>query len=339
MLPGPPPVELAMKATGLERSLSLLKPIRSALFRMVAGIGIVAALAFPAYAFAGPSSDAVVMATPFAAKRGLTGAYAQCPAGQRVVGGGVLHTASQQVYLGASGPLDSTISPPINPTTAAQSTVNGDVATQWYAGVSNPVSDPAAVKTFALCSASSDATVRVASFSIAGRSTGVITVKCPTGQRALGGGVIQYSWPDNRILASGPLDSSGQLSNTTDGDIATKWYSAVHNWPNHTVQFKAFAICSADSQATIQATPFSVAGNATGGARVRCPDGQRVVGGGIVQGGPAKFIGLRDSGPLDDTGLAANTDDGDLGRRWYATVENRNPHKVNFKVLAVCELD
>ena len=45
----------------------------------------------------------------------------------------------------------------------------------------------------------------------------------------------------------------------------------------------------------------------------------------------------RDSGPLDATGLVGNPDDGDLARRWYAAVENRNPDKVNFKVLAVCE--
>ena len=302
---------------------------------MVAGIGLAAAVFFASYAFAGPANDAVVEASPFTAKPALTGAYAQCPSGQRVVGGGVLHTASQQVYLGASGPLDSTASPPINPTTTVQNTVDGDVATQWYAGVSNPSPDPAPVTAFALCSASSDATVRVAAFAIAGRTTGVMTVDCPTGQRALGGGVIEYSWPDNRILASGPLDSSGQLSNTSDGDVATQWYSAVHNLPNHTVQFKAFAICSADSQATVQATPFTVAANATGHGGVRCPDGQRVVGGGIVQAGPAKFLRLRDSGPLDATGLAANT--GELAQRWYATVENRNPDKVNFKVLAVCE--
>jgi len=197
--------------------------MRGRLSRVVAGIGLAAALAFAAHAFAGRAGDAMVEATPFTANLGLTGAYAQCSAGQRVVGGGVLHTASQQVYLGASGPLDSTSSPPINPTTAAQNTVDGDVATQWYAGVSNPVSDPAPVKAFALCSASSDATVTAASFSIAGRSTGVMTVRCPTGQRALGGGVIEYSWPDNRILASGPLDSSGQLSKTSDGEVATQW--------------------------------------------------------------------------------------------------------------------
>ena len=49
-----------------------------------------------------------------------------------------MHTANQQIYLGASSPLDSTTSPPINPTTAAQNTVDGDVATQWYAGARTP---------------------------------------------------------------------------------------------------------------------------------------------------------------------------------------------------------
>jgi hypothetical protein len=315
-----------------------MRPVPTAtIFRAIVGAALAAVLGFAAYAFARTAGDATIWGTTFTAGRGLTGAYARCPADMRVVGGGVLNTGGHGVAVGASGPLDSTVSAPINPTNAAKSTTDGDIATQWYAGVANASSEPAFERVFALCSTSSDATVQVTRFAIAGRSTGVRSVKCPTGQRAVGGGVIEYSWPDNRILASGPLDSSGKITSTTDGDVATQWYSAVHNLPNHTVDFKAFAVCSRDSMATIDATSFSVGATATGYATTTCPTGMRALGGGIIQEGPARFLRVLDSGPLDPSGVAANVSDGAIAQKWYAAIENRNTQGVNFKVLAVCE--
>jgi hypothetical protein len=40
--------------------------------------------------------------------------------------------------------------------------------------------------------------------------------------------VIQCSWPDNRVLASAPLDASGAIANTMDGDVAKQWYATGH---------------------------------------------------------------------------------------------------------------
>src|SRR3954465_11017017 len=188
-----------------------MRPVLTATtFRVIVGTALAAVFGFTAYALAGTASDGTMWATTFTAGRGLTGAYARCPTDMRVVGGGVLNIGGHGVALGASGPLDSTVTPPINPTNAAKSTTDGDMATQWYAGVANASSELAFESVFALCSTSSDATVQVTRFAIAGRSTGIMSVRCPTGQRAVGGGVIEYSWPDNRILASGPLDSSGK---------------------------------------------------------------------------------------------------------------------------------
>jgi hypothetical protein len=315
-----------------------MRPVLTAtIFRAIVGAALAAVLGFAAYAFAGTAGDATIRATTFTAGRGLTGAYARCPADMRVVGGGVLNIGGPVVAVGASGPLDSTVSPSINPTNAAKSTTDGDMATQWYAGVANDSSEPAFERVFALCSTSSDATVQVTRFAIAGRSTGVMSVKCPTGQRAVGGGVIEFSWPDNRILASGPLDSSGKITSTTDGDVATQWYSAVHNLPNHTVDFKAFAVCSRDSLATVAASPFSVGAAAINHATTTCPSGRRALGGGIIQEGPARFLRVLDNGPLDASAVAANASDGAIAQKWYAAIKNRNTHRVDFKVLAVCE--
>jgi hypothetical protein len=193
------------------------------------------------------------------------------------------------------------------------------------------------VKVLALCSAASDATIRATPFSVAARQTGHAIAACPAGERALGGGLVQAGWPDDRILASGPRDASGKVANTRDGDVAKQWYAAVHNLPAHRVGFKVFALCSGDSHGTIDATGFSVPGGRTGRASATCPAGKRLTGGGLVQMGPARFLRELASGPLDGSGSAANTQDGDIAKRWYGLIENRNPGRVGFKALAICE--
>ncbi|MGH2926268.1 MAG: hypothetical protein ACRDK1_09900, partial [Solirubrobacterales bacterium] len=268
----------------------------------------------------------------------LAGAFADCPAGRRAVGGGILSTGSRQVFVAASGPLDgSGAGGPLDPSGSVESTRDGDVAKRWYAGLSNPSSANAGVKVLALCSAVSDATIRATPLSVGARKTGQAVATCPAGRRALGGGVVQEGWPDDRVLVSGPRDGSGTVAGTGDGDAARQWYAAVHNLPAHRVGFKVFVLCSADSRATVEATGFSVAGGRTGHASVKCPAGKRLLGGGLVQAGPARFLRELSSGPLAASGGAAGTRDGDVAKSWYALVENRNPGRVSFKVLAMCE--
>jgi hypothetical protein len=305
--------------------------------RAILGAALAAVLGFAAYALAGPASDARIETTQFSVGYGLGGAYAECPNRERAVGGGVARLGHHRVYVGASGPLDATTSSPTNPAKAVANTKDGDVAKQWYAGISNPSSRRLDVKTFALCSKASDATIEATPFSVDGRRTGEASAKCPAGKRAVGGGVIEARWPDNRILASGPLDSSGAIAKTRDGDVAKRWYAAVHNLPPPRVHFKVFALCSADSRATIQATGFSVRGAGAGAASAKCPAGKRALGGGIIQSGPAKFLRVLAAAPLDAKGSPAGTANGDVAKEWYARILNRNPRRVHFKVLALCE--
>ncbi len=303
-----------------------------------AALAVALCLAAYGYAFARPADDARIQATGWSAQPALSGEFANCPDGRRAVGGGVIRAGSRAIYLAASGPLDgSGAGGPLNPSGSVASTKDGDVARRWYAGVSNHASSSAQVKVLALCSAASDATVQATPFSVAGRRTGHATARCPAGRRALGGGLVQSGWPDDRILASGPRDASGAIGHTGDGDVAREWYAVVHNLPAHRVGFKVFALCSADSHATIEATRFEVAGGRTGGASAKCPASRRVVGGGLVQEGPPKFLREKASAPLDASGSIAGTRDGDVARRWRASVENRNPGRVSFKVLAICE--
>ncbi len=302
------------------------------------GAALAVTVGLAAYASARPATDATIRATRLSADRGLSGAFADCPAGRRAVGGGVVETGSRSVYVAASGPLDgSGAGGPLDPSGSVANTKDGDIARRWYAGVSNPSSTSVGVKVLAICSAASDATVQATPFSVAARRTGHAIAACPPGERALGGGLVQEGWPDDRILASGPRDASGTVAGTKDGDVAKQWYAAVHNLPAHRVAFKVFALCSADSHATLEATGFSVPGARTGHASASCPSGKRLVGGGLVQTGPAKFLRELASGPLDASGRAANTRDGDVAKRWHVTIKSRNPGRVAFKVLAICE--
>jgi hypothetical protein len=307
--------------------------------RLALGAALVVAVGFAAYALAGRARDAKLQVTSFSAPHALTGAFARCPKGARVVGGGVVKVQGGVLRLGGSGPLDGTRGVrPVNPAQAVVNTRDGDVAKRWYAGVSNDGNSPIAVKALAICSRISDARIQVTRFSLGGRSTGGASVTCPAGRRVVGGGVIQERWPDNRILVSAPLDASGKMRNTKDGDVAKRWRAVIRNLPQKRVNFKVFALCSADSRATIEATrSWARGGDHVGRARARCPSGKRAVGGGIIESGELGFVRVRASGPLDATGSPANTRDGDVAKQWLGAVENRNDYGIRVKVLAICE--
>jgi hypothetical protein len=310
---------------------------RSFVRRAILPAVLAAAVGFAAYALAGPARDAKLEVTRFSADHGLTGAFARCPAGKRVVGGGVLKLERGILRVGGSGPLDgSTPGAPSNPAQAVANTKDGDLAKRWYAGYANPSSNRRGAKALALCSRRSDARVEATGFSVGGRSSGHASARCPAGKRAVGGGVIQHSWPDNAILASAPLDASGKMKNTKDGDVAKRWYALIHNYPAHRVRFKVFALCSADSRARIEATRTWAKAGGKGRTRAKCPSTKRAVGGGVIES-HRRFLRVWASGPLDATGVPANTKDGDVARQWYGVVENTNPERVRVTVLAICE--
>ena len=161
----------------------------------------------------------------------------------------------------------------------------------------------------------------------------------PWHQASFGWGVVQ-SGPAGGIfvLASGPLDATGFTSETKDGDIAKQWYAAVANFSSETQLFKVFAICSRASNATIEATQFTVGDNQSGEAFARCLGTKRALGGGVVQSGPPTDLVVRASGPLDATGVTIETNDGDIAKQWYAAVGN-DPSGTQriLKEFAICE--
>jgi len=182
-------------------------------------------------------------------------------------------------------------------------------------------------------------------FSVSTGETGEAFAVCPGTKRALGGGIVQ-SGPAQRYFflnVSGPLDNTGVTANTKDGDIAKQWYAAVENRTGASVKFKVFAICSGSSNATIEATPFTVEPDPNGNGKfaegyAKCPGTKRALGGGVVQSGsPDKNLLVQASGPLDATGFTSETVTGDIAKQWYAAVGNYWVEQTPLKVMAICE--
>lgn len=184
------------------------------------------------------------------------------------------------------------------------------------------------------------------------------TVSCPTGTRAIGGGVgtttaipptTSTSFPYS--YRSMPVGAAGTPAGTADGDIPTGWLAnASFQSSSSSSVFRYYAVCSAGSDATIRVAPFSVNALNTdpggfNGAAVTCPTGQRALAGGLasdIAQSPNNFRILR-SGPLDATSTGADpsgTDTGDVPTGWYGAERSSGViGTTTFRTVAVCATD
>jgi|GEM_PF-3024088 len=306
-----------------------------------AGTGVVAgALLMLAGAAQGvaqvPGSDAFIEQTTFTLPAGHSGdAVARCPAGTRVTGGGVNTTNGPAPSSGRHYVIQ--MSNPLDETGQIALTGDGDVARLWYAYVRNESDEPRDFRVFALCSATSDATLQV---DVGGPTTFIaFGAVCPRGTRVTGGGAGSTGpapgGPGEAryvLRASGP----GGIGNETsrDGMPATDW-SAYFTSPAPQT-FVAMALCSPTSDALIRESRYDLpATPASGATTASCTAGRRIVGGGVTSG--AGILQL--SGPQDETGLTANTEDGDVARHWYGYVHSTFASPEPFQVRALCASD
>lgn len=275
--------------------------------------------------------NAKIEATHFVVGGGRYGdATATCPGAKRALGGGVVQSGG--IYgpeVAASGPLDAS--------GEVLETDTGDIATQWYTSVANPgFTSPRNMGVFAICAKEQDAVIEATLATAAPHGVTEAYAVCPRSSRALGGGVVQVGSPFLRVGASGPLDASGITLETKDGDVAKQWYAAVANSTDDDQLFKVFAICAASSRARIEATGFTVNTGRNAEAYARCKGSERALGGGVVQSGPPNYL-VHASGPLDESGVTLQTDDGDIATQWYSVVSNYSGRNNRvFKVFAIC---
>jgi len=316
-----------------------------------AAFALLIVLALPAVASAAPGSDATIQSVDFTvAEASNANATATCPSGRVAVGGGVQ----------ALDPANSVhryrvqYSSPVDETGQTTQTATGDTPRGWTGWMSNIGGGSIQVRVYAICSATSDATLQVSEYLSSPAGFHSRSVPCPSGSRAIGGGMGVAATPDKDDYGSlsAPVDSSGTVAGTNDGDVPTAWLSGVYANTTSTYGYRWMAICSPTSDATVQVAQFDApnSSDASGSAVAGCPSGQRALGGGIAfddgtlteTSNPSSGnYRTMYSGPLDSgAGSASSTQTGDVGRAWYG--EERfvgSGTSAAVRTLAVCTKD
>ncbi|CAN5611467.1 hypothetical protein BH10ACT11_BH10ACT11_02990 [soil metagenome] len=270
-------------------------------------------------------TDATVVATTTSmTSRALV--ESRCPSGQQALSGGALATGSQaEVNTKGSEPLGNSSGKPKS----------------WYADVGSAIGVAKTFKVFAVCSKHNDVKIETKLFPVG--DDGSATVSCKGASRAVGGGAFYNTSAGNagvlRLSSDGPLDSTGEISQTKTGDVAKSWFVAVNNPTGPAFNMTAYVICSRASKAKLVVTPFQVDGdNGVGADRVGqvapCPRGKRALGGGVE---PVASItnALISSGPLDSSLTVSGTKTGDIARAWYGSYESIS-EDADVKTLAIC---
>jgi len=252
-------------------------------------------------------------------------ATAICPAGERAVGGGIVPGDSPEgVTFRYSAPTDATGD--------AFASDTGDVPKRWTARVTiNPASSQT-FKIFAVC-ANSDVELVTRDFVI---ETSIETkaARCPSGARAVGGGAFIEG---GYLIASGPTDGNGTYAETTTGDAPRRWLATLRNQLGQPNEARVFAVCSKSSQAEVKAKVANHPGSGVTDASVRCPDGKRALGGGMLHDqGDNIFLAAQPMGPLDASNEITGTVPGDTPKIFYGGLKGAGV-SAELKVLAVCE--
>lgn len=227
---------------------------------------------FKVSAICSATTDATLAVTSFTvASNSQASKRADCPADSRVIGGGVTSTGPTADNTGA---YDVEVSGPVGQDGFTASIEDGDVATRWFAYVSNLTASTQTFRVFAICSKTSDATVEAQPFTITNGTAASATATCPSGKRALGGGVgTAGATPDGTtgsfsgyvVGYSGPVDETGSITNTADGDVARGFASYVLNGSATPQAFKALALCATDTSAPGQGPGGGPGGGGGGG--------------------------------------------------------------------------
>ena len=174
------------------------------------------------------------------------------------------------------------------------------------------------------------------------------TVMCPAGTRATGGGAYPLSAQADggadfyRIYYTAPVDESGLASTTEDGDIPRGWQTTVDIFDkNSDGTYRFFAICSATSDAVIEAAQPTIPTNTTTTVVVPCPAGQRAVGGGMgkindavipANGGWGSIF--FQTGPVDATGTLVGTQSGDVATGWRVVTRSSTYGNRGFAICS-----
>jgi hypothetical protein len=299
--------------------------------------GLTLSAAGLAQASAGDDAHFIPLTTPASNSGVATTQSVPCAANERAIGGGVrFFSFPKSLAIRRSAPVAS----------AGSLLDDGGTPGAWSSTITNTGSSSVTMISYAICSASTDATqVKETTFATGtdanGFNTGHATATCPTGQRAIGGGVLANPGSVGFNMANGPVDETGTPSSTVSGDIPRGWFGAVNATGGSLGEtYRVYAICSTSSTATVQlASVVASAGSGQGSGvsvstGVSCPTGERALSGGVIDDAPyAWMIGSAPGGP----GSYSSSANPGVATGWRAFVWSQVGNSVEFKVAAVCE--
>jgi hypothetical protein len=302
--------------------------------KRLAPITVVLTLVFAGSAHGGAGDDAHMV---FLRVNGIPDAghatpTIPCGSGERAIGGGVRRTPHRaNIFVSYSTPFSGGLVAP----------VSGDVPTTWRSRIHNQGGISGDFYGYAICSASSDATLQSVDFFTSASPEvlfdGAGLAPCPAGQRAIGGGVFVNEASSSATLErSGPVDETGESLNTVDGDVARGWFAQVQT-PAAGTLVRVYAVCSATSLATVQVESLQMNPNtiSTGGLSVTCPAGTRALSGGVLANS-RPHSSVTAIAPADSSGVPLGMGTTDIATGWYTYINNYSSLNT-FKAAVVCE--
>lgn len=291
-------------------------------------IALTIGLAGTAHAAAGDDARLVFIETTSVNTGTIATAPVPCATGEAALGGGIRPFSGGTMWMQETGPQAA------NGALLAP----GERPGRWLSSTYNDSGQSRAFATYAVCSASSDATAQTTTLGVSnspdGAKQGSATMPCPTGQRAVGGGILGAG----RLEASGPVDETFQPSGTVTGDIPRGWFVSMVTDSAIPPTYRMYALCSPTSTATIAIDTEDLQPGEVSNIGVGCPPAQRLLSGGVIGSIPRGEV--VSSGAAQNNGLAYASQDTNnsptTGFGWRAQVRNIGG-QATYKVAAVCE--
>ena len=160
---------------------------------------------------------------------------------------------------------------------------------------------------------------------------GAITVMCPAGQRALGGGASPVN-PDPatltaRFRTSAPVGVSGNVA--VNNGIPLGWRTAMTAESGSLGAWRGYVTCSPTSDALMSTVDMIAV---VPEANVACPAGRRAVGGGVTTISTSDLTIIGTSGPKDASPFAQAAD-GSAPTSWQTILSGTT---ADARAVAVC---
>ena len=263
-----------------------------------------------------------------------------CPAGLVALSGGVSSNDFTTVEV-------TTLAPTFGGSPLlSQADGNRGPASGWYASVKNydAVAHPIAV--VIVCASLSNALVTIASANVPSGSAGTpaaggVSVQCPIGYSAVGGGIDVAQPASMKVSSLSPIFGNQYLFDRAAGlgGAPTGWNGNIRNEGVGGV-IKVAAVCAPLAGVTSAVTArFSVGSGLAAGNSVACPAGSIALGGGIDTADVTKNV-ISVSTPLFGVAPALPIDRGSgsdtTAPSWYAIYYNYGPGATTANVAVVC---